>query len=480
MALSNSLLADSPRLVQASNGPPSVKHAPPKDDADAVGRIQIALRLLAPFPKMPKTFTAGDGSDGTIGTPDGQFGEETVAAVLAFQKRVFPNSPGEWDGRVGKNTLAAMDKELPPDADGNLKKRRVDPPPKPNIDPNVNPLPKPLPKPSPIPAGIEITNQDNPVVLLHIDDNEANDDLDFDQRDLKDPKNTRLARIRVWFAKIGSGARTLDLAEKFIAGGFLLPIPVKLALLVEDGFLEAAAVLDVTAAAIKNFPNLDTTTRMSSRATSVNTNLMQNELAAALGTGLAVYDKFKTENTAKAKREVIPLAQNVERSSAFQTAAQKFEDSMRKNVSAQALLGQIHFADLQTTPLGLRKMNDEPLLPTEIGQGTNRVLPTVFVKTPAFSIRKDPIAKICIGGLQGIDITMTGFRASATDRTWSANLRYTLLDHFGANDDDVEIDASLHGSPGQIALWTLQHFAASGHKPFRPILKINRAVAGSF
>jgi hypothetical protein len=195
---------------------------------------------------------------------------------------------------------------------------------------------------------------------------------------------------------------------------------------------------------------------------------------------MAVYDKFKGENTAKAKREVIALAQNVERSSAFQTAAQKFEDSMRKNVSAQALLGQIHFADLQTTPLGLRRMSDDPPRETEIGQGTNRVLPTVFVKTPAFSIRKDPVAKICIGGLQGIDITMTGFTANATDRTWSARLHYTLLDHFGANDDDVEIDTSLHGSPGQIALWTLQHFAASGHKPFRPVLKIDRSVAGSF
>jgi hypothetical protein len=479
VGLSNSLLADSPRLVQAASGPPSVKHAPPKDDPDAVGRIQIALRLLPPHPKMPKTFTLGDNPDGGIGVPDGQFGEETVAAVIAYQKRVFPNSPKEWDGRVGVKTLAAMDRELPPNADNDLKKRRIDPPPKPNIDPNVNPLPKPLPKPSPIPAGIEVIGQINPLVLLHVDDDESNDDLDSDMRDLKDPKNTRLARIRVWFAKIGAGARSLDLAEKFVAGGFLLPLPVILGKLVEDGIIEAAALLDVTAAAIKNFPNLDTTVRMSPRATNANTNLMQNELAAALGSGMAVYDKFKAENTPKARREVIPLAQNVARSSAFQAAAQTFEDSMRKNVSAQAVLGQIHFGDLQTTPQGRRAPNATPG-PVETGQATNRSLPTVFAKTPAFSIRKDPIAKICIGGLQGIDVTMTRFSANAADREWSATLMYELLDHFGANDDDVEIDSSLHGSPGQIALWTLQHFAASGHKPFRPILRIERAVAGSF
>lgn len=41
--------------------------------------------------------------------PDGLFGPETFNAVYALQKREFPGQYGQWDGRVGKNTLAKMD-----------------------------------------------------------------------------------------------------------------------------------------------------------------------------------------------------------------------------------------------------------------------------------------------------------------------------------------------------------------------------------
>jgi hypothetical protein len=41
------------------------------------------------------------------------FGNETFLAVQRFQKQAFPNRPAEWDGRVGKNTLAEMDRRLP-------------------------------------------------------------------------------------------------------------------------------------------------------------------------------------------------------------------------------------------------------------------------------------------------------------------------------------------------------------------------------
>lgn len=98
--------APNARLEQAANGPPSIKRAPPADDIDAIQRIQRALVALGH--PLPKSF-----SSGPTQPPDGKYGAETHEAVLAFQKRVFIGQPSEWDGRVGKNTLAKMDSMLP-------------------------------------------------------------------------------------------------------------------------------------------------------------------------------------------------------------------------------------------------------------------------------------------------------------------------------------------------------------------------------
>lgn len=106
MALQSLILAGSPRLEQAAAGPPSIRKRPPDDDPDAVRRIQHALVRLG-F-ALPKSFP-----NGAAGEPDGLFGPETSNAVYAFQKREFPNQYGQWDGRVGPNTLAKMDAQLP-------------------------------------------------------------------------------------------------------------------------------------------------------------------------------------------------------------------------------------------------------------------------------------------------------------------------------------------------------------------------------
>lgn len=106
MALQSAILAGSPRLEQAAAGGPSVKKRPPDDDPDAVRRIQRALVQLG-F-ALPKSFP-----NGPAGEPDGLFGPETFNAVYGFQKREFPNQYGQWDGRVGPNTLAKMDAQLP-------------------------------------------------------------------------------------------------------------------------------------------------------------------------------------------------------------------------------------------------------------------------------------------------------------------------------------------------------------------------------
>lgn len=100
--LQSRILAGNPRLQNAALGGPSVKRRPPDDDFDAVQRIQRALREIGY--RMPNSFRTGDA--------DGKFGDETFRAVQDFQRHAFPDQPGQWDGRVGRNTLAAMDEAL--------------------------------------------------------------------------------------------------------------------------------------------------------------------------------------------------------------------------------------------------------------------------------------------------------------------------------------------------------------------------------
>lgn len=106
MALNSTILSGNARLESAAGGGPSVKKAPPADDVDAVQRIQRALRELG-FP-LNQSFVNGQ--------PDGKFGNETEKAVIAFQQQAFPGQYSQFDGRVGKNTLAQMDSRLPMDA----------------------------------------------------------------------------------------------------------------------------------------------------------------------------------------------------------------------------------------------------------------------------------------------------------------------------------------------------------------------------
>jgi peptidoglycan hydrolase-like protein with peptidoglycan-binding domain len=107
--LRSAILAGNARLDSAASGPPSIKKAPPADDSDAVTRIQKALAALG-F-SLPLSFPSGP-----VGEPDGKYGDETYRAVVAFQKRQFPDDPGQWDGRCGRNTLGRMDELLASDS----------------------------------------------------------------------------------------------------------------------------------------------------------------------------------------------------------------------------------------------------------------------------------------------------------------------------------------------------------------------------
>jgi hypothetical protein len=63
-------------------------------------------------------------------------------------------------------------------------------------------------------------------------------------------------------------------------------------------------------------------------------------------------------------------------------------------------------------------------------------------------------------------VFLSKFEASVSPRRWKGTLIYSFFDHFGADDKDTILDGSLHGTPGQVALWVMQHERHPGHFPF--------------
>ena len=119
MPFHHSMLKFNDRLELASLNAPVVKIG---EKGQAVRLVQQALILLVgPLPKS----TAEDGS------PDGEYGAETLKVVKAFQGAVGLKK----DGRVGTDTLAAMDAQLM------LRKVKFDPlPPIPGLESDTDSL----------------------------------------------------------------------------------------------------------------------------------------------------------------------------------------------------------------------------------------------------------------------------------------------------------------------------------------------------
>jgi lipoprotein-anchoring transpeptidase ErfK/SrfK len=102
MPLKSAYLAGDVRLEQAAAGGPSIKPLPVHEPLETVRRIQIALRRLTYV-----FFHSFKGDE-----PDGLFGPDTKRTVVHFQRAVFIGQSAEWDGRLGKKTLAKLDAAL--------------------------------------------------------------------------------------------------------------------------------------------------------------------------------------------------------------------------------------------------------------------------------------------------------------------------------------------------------------------------------
>ena len=77
-----------------------IRPAPPNDDPVAIQTVQRGLKKLG----------HDVGEDWQPGSPpSGWYGAGTKAAVTAFQRRAFPDTPADWDGAFGPRTLGVMD-----------------------------------------------------------------------------------------------------------------------------------------------------------------------------------------------------------------------------------------------------------------------------------------------------------------------------------------------------------------------------------
>lgn len=103
MALKSRLFAGNQQLALIEQRRLTLKTNSPTNNREAIALVQSALIALGhPMPSSTRK----------TGSPDGIYGPESMNAVINFQHKAFPASPGEWDGKVGPKTLTALDAAL--------------------------------------------------------------------------------------------------------------------------------------------------------------------------------------------------------------------------------------------------------------------------------------------------------------------------------------------------------------------------------
>ena len=106
--------------------------------------------------------------------------------------------------------------------------------------------------------------------------------------------------------------------------------------------------------------------------------------------------------------------------------------------------------------------------------------PLKKVPPPLFSFRATFSLHVAIGSIQGVNLFLEDFSADAATRIYNATMIYELFDHFGVDDSDLVPDTSLHGSPGQVALWVLQRERHPGHQPYVVKPMIEKTISSKF
>ena len=441
----------------------------PREKGVHVSRIQAALFLL-----MPGAAISGDELGGET------YGPSTAEAVFRYKDSRTPKilGPGQKqpDRIVGIQTIRSLDAAMKRiegggnggggnGGGGNAGALRV----------------------VPQPPGEQF-------LLALVSDDDGNGgrplkaDLDSTSRQLA--STSVVAKVRVWAAKLGIGAAALDVLEKFALGQLqpLTPLfptlktnPVMnlgelLRGLVAAGKLEVDVFAEITFRDILKFPDVDETRKMSPRAVSTNQQLLRNEMSVGGATALTMFSFWLANTGAPALSNFPALDAETAKSANFIASAENFERMLTANLKRQGALGLVDYHDLVTGPGPER--GKAPTAAEEPGKATSRMLPATEPDIPGMSLVQDTVVKICIGSFQGIRVFLSDFKV--TGRAFSGTLKYELRDHFGVDDDDCEVARKgIHGTPGQVAMWVLQHFAPIGHKPFLDQVFATRSFSGT-
>jgi peptidoglycan hydrolase-like protein with peptidoglycan-binding domain len=208
---------------------------------------------------------------------------------------------------------------------------------------------------------------------------------------------------------------------------------------------------------------------------------MRTELSlGAADLGVAFFSLFKFNSVAG--QEKVPGADfdnRVGSGGGFASGHAWFKDRVERNLRAQFDAGLVDYHDL-VTGNGLDRKFGEDVPDTEPAKASGRTLPSI--ESPGFQIGASEVPlKTVVGSWQGHHIFISDFKVSREPPSYSAKLIYELRDHFGANDSDCEVSKSLHGTPGQLSLWVLQHTRHDGgtHFPFVPVARVVKEISGS-
>ena len=93
----------------------------------------------------------------------------------------------------------------------------------------------------------------------------------------------------------------------------------------------------------------------------------------------------------------------------------------------------------------------------------------------------DGSMKALVGSFQGAHVFLSDFVMDPVSRDYSGTLFYQLIDHFGVDDSDLDVDIHGHGTDSQVAFWVLQRERHNpGHMPYRLKVVIQEHIEGSF
>lgn len=203
---------------------------------------------------------------------------------------------------------------------------------------------------------------------------------------------------------------------------------------------------------------------------------LAREMLVGGATAMELFRAWTQNHRTGQERRFTSLDQAMAGTPGFQSAAGRFEARVLDNLRAQHRAGQVDYHDLVTGTGPVRRSFDSAAA-MEAGRATQRMLPGIGPPLVSLELVADRACKICIGSIQGIQVWVKHFQWQPANAHVSLTLEYQIRDHFGVDDDDCEVSSQgLHGTPGQVAMWVLQHHRRPGHCPWITVVHVERML----